>query len=359
MGGFRLSATARENLFRGGSTELGKRTESPLVVNEDHPLFTYISSVAKQLDVAQKLGIEERWKARKKILCNLIPKLFYYRHEPSGGSWTTNYTWDNEPTDDIWEGVLTTRALVNLLSENLIHLPSITKDEITERSKGDALSKGFALLQLTWFIIQIITRAVQGSEISELELTTAALVGLNSIMYVFWWSKPYDVRSPVVIRTNGVKELLAKRVDNTTWSFSDWDSKTSFDFRKYLWKSMIETIICLFNSIDQTLTSLTISVNAAWESFLNVLKAFSSKISLSLSLIRRLVTQIGRAGKDDSQNHNKNKGPNDGRDDLNACQEPVNSETSDVMRVASPTPSSSGYARKKVSTTIIFNLLVF
>lgn len=108
------------------------------------------------------------------------------------------------------------------------------------RSKGDALSKGFALLQLAWFIIQIITRAAQGLAVSELELTTAALAGLNSAMYIFWWSKPRDVRFPVVIRTKGAEAVLGKRPEDLTWNFLG--AQVEFDFRKHLGTSMTISI---------------------------------------------------------------------------------------------------------------------
>ena len=90
----------------------------------------------------------------------------------------------------------------------MIDFPSTTEAEIDDRSKGDALSKGIALLQITWFIIQLIARRVQGLTITGLELTTAALAGLNSVMYVFWWNKPKDVRCPVVIRTKCAEKLV-------------------------------------------------------------------------------------------------------------------------------------------------------
>lgn len=147
--------------------------------------------------------------------------------------------------DNIWEGVLTFEALKQLLSENLIAFPTITEDEIDDKSKGDALSKGFALLQLTWFIVQIITRAAQGLAISELELTTAALAGLNSIMYIFWWSKPRDVRFPFVIRTQGAQELLGSRDSDDTWSFS----ATEFDLGKHLYTSMASSVIGVLNPL--------------------------------------------------------------------------------------------------------------
>lgn len=133
MGGFRLIATQRENFFCKG---LGPvlRTLSP-------------------------------WRRE-----DLILERFHYRHETSDGFWSNDYDPDNGSTDNIWECALTIDALKRLFSESLIRFPTITEDEINDKSKGDALSKCIALLQLSWFIAQIITRAVQGLAITEIEL---------------------------------------------------------------------------------------------------------------------------------------------------------------------------------------------
>lgn len=108
------------------------------------------------------------------------------------------------------ESVLNFDDLQYLLTKQLINFPDTTEKEIEDRSKGDALSKGFALLQITWFTIQLIARAQQHLTITEIELTTAALAGLTSIMYLLWWSKPLDVRCPIVIRTKMLESMLEK-----------------------------------------------------------------------------------------------------------------------------------------------------
>ena len=118
---------------------------------------------------------------------------------------------------DVVDGVLTQKCFEALLRKNLITFPPITREEINDKSKGDALSKGIAYLQLAWFIAQIITRAAQGLAITELELTTAALAGLNSAMYLFWWSKPLDVHCPIVLQTKGVQELLKDVAKGIRW----------------------------------------------------------------------------------------------------------------------------------------------
>lgn len=163
---------------------------------------------------------------------------FYRRETPSESGTKHLYTYERVQEDSdalIWEGLLRIDALKRLLQEDLIKLPTITAEEINDKSKGDALSKGVALLQLTWFVIQIVARSTQGLAISELELTTAALAGLNSIMYFFWWSKPRDVGSPVLIRTKHAEELLARRQSEVIeWKFMEGE----FDFQKHLYGSM-------------------------------------------------------------------------------------------------------------------------
>lgn len=145
----------------------------------------------------------------------------------------------------IWKGVLTFNAFKRALNERLMRFPLIEKNEIDDKSKGDAVSKGIALLQLTWFIIQIIVRATQGLAITELELTTAALAGLNSVMYFFWWSKPRDVQCPVVILTYGAEKLLTETSDDKQWSIPD----TYFNFQRQLWTSFISSINGVFTAI--------------------------------------------------------------------------------------------------------------
>lgn len=111
MGGFRLSTTQRENVFYKG---LG-----PVPRSETYP---YEGTI---------MTLRERY---------LILSQCHFRHETSEGTWTTNYAPDDKLTDGIWEGALTFDALKRLLSENLIRLPTITEDEISDKGKGDAIT---------------------------------------------------------------------------------------------------------------------------------------------------------------------------------------------------------------------------
>lgn len=98
-----------------------------------------------------------------------------------------------------WEGVLLEHDFKRLVRSGRLDMPTITEEQINDKSKGDAFSKGVALLQSIWFIIQIVTRHFQNLAITELELTTLALVALNSVMYICWWYKPLSVEKPIVL----------------------------------------------------------------------------------------------------------------------------------------------------------------
>ena len=96
-------------------------------------------------------------------------------------------------------GVLTHDELDYLLRKGKIAFPSITEEEIEDRSKADGLAKGIALLQTTWFIAQCISRTAQGLIITEIELVTLAFAALNGISYFLWWNKPLDVKCCVPV----------------------------------------------------------------------------------------------------------------------------------------------------------------
>ncbi|KAE9399689.1 hypothetical protein BT96DRAFT_1101696 [Gymnopus androsaceus JB14] len=97
-------------------------------------------------------------------------------------------------------GVLQDTDLEYLLPRKLVSFPRISSSEIMDRSKADALAKTLALVQTTWFMVQIISRAVQRLPITELELTTIAFAFLNVLRYAFWLQKPQNVRYPILVQ---------------------------------------------------------------------------------------------------------------------------------------------------------------
>jgi hypothetical protein len=92
------------------------------------------------------------------------------------------------------QGVLNPDKMKELLGEGKIEFPTITEEQVRDRSKGDGLSKALAIGQTSWFVIQCIARHAAGLVLTQLELLTAALAVLNGVMYFLWWDKPLDVR---------------------------------------------------------------------------------------------------------------------------------------------------------------------
>jgi hypothetical protein len=95
--------------------------------------------------------------------------------------------------------ILEPDELMTLFPKGKIAWPSITEEEIQDRSKGDYLSKGIVLIQTTWFIAHCIARGVHGLEITQLEVVTLAFVALTGATSYLWWDKPADVRCSVPV----------------------------------------------------------------------------------------------------------------------------------------------------------------
>ncbi|OJA10720.1 hypothetical protein AZE42_04273 [Rhizopogon vesiculosus] len=80
-----------------------------------------------------------------------------------------------------------------------VDMPTIAEEDIEDRSKGDILSKGIAILQLVWFVISLAARYAQNLPITLLEIDTLAIAALTCIVYFLWWKKPKDVGRPFLV----------------------------------------------------------------------------------------------------------------------------------------------------------------
>lgn len=74
-----------------------------------------------------------------------------------------------------------------------------TEDDLNDRSKSDAFTKIFAIVQITWLVVQSIARVSAGLPLSQLELVTMAYVLCAVIMYSFWWYKPFLVETVTIV----------------------------------------------------------------------------------------------------------------------------------------------------------------
>ncbi|SJK96890.1 uncharacterized protein ARMOST_00138 [Armillaria ostoyae] len=91
-------------------------------------------------------------------------------------------------------GSLLSFEILESQSDLMKNLADISAETMEDKSKGDALSKMFSILQISWFIAQCIARVVQGLSITLLEMTALAFAGLSMITYFLWWYKPLNVK---------------------------------------------------------------------------------------------------------------------------------------------------------------------
>ncbi|KAG2151496.1 hypothetical protein DEU56DRAFT_880215 [Suillus clintonianus] len=86
--------------------------------------------------------------------------------------------------------------LLNLIRTRSICGPTLTEKQIRDRSKGNVVSKGLILIQVSWFVLQLLSRAIYHLETTQFEVGTLAFAVLNFVTYALWWNKPLDVKCP-------------------------------------------------------------------------------------------------------------------------------------------------------------------
>ncbi|KAK3175952.1 hypothetical protein OEA41_007274 [Lepraria neglecta] len=91
------------------------------------------------------------------------------------------------------------KQLRDLIINGSIEGPPILQDELKSRAKADWTVKLIAILQILWFLVQILARATQHYHITSLEILTVAFVFCSIFIYAFSFRKPQDVEFPVFI----------------------------------------------------------------------------------------------------------------------------------------------------------------
>ncbi|KAJ7364287.1 hypothetical protein DFH08DRAFT_1016507 [Mycena albidolilacea] len=105
---------------------------------------------------------------------------------------------------------VTTRKQLNdplVGPELLAAIRSIDAEDIMDKSKGDALSKGLALAQGLWFCMQYFARIHQHLAVTQLEVATLAFAVVNIFIWGLWWGKPLGVQRPIVVGPPKAEEV--------------------------------------------------------------------------------------------------------------------------------------------------------
>lgn len=101
----------------------------------------------------------------------------------------------------IWQATwaLSSMQMLYAILKGIIPLPDTSAEDLNDRSKGDALVKGLAVLHITWLVIQILARGVEGMAITQLEIMILGFSACALVTYFLLWHKPQDVKIPTYI----------------------------------------------------------------------------------------------------------------------------------------------------------------
>ncbi|KAJ6449569.1 hypothetical protein C8R45DRAFT_145099 [Mycena sanguinolenta] len=109
------------------------------------------------------------------------------------------------------------------------------KEDIKDKSKGDVLSKGVALLQGLWFILQCLARVHQRLAVTQLEVATLAFAIVNIFIWLLWWNKPLDAQQPIVVGPHTLLDSDSQTItpDQLSWGKRVWAAILGFDANEY------------------------------------------------------------------------------------------------------------------------------
>ncbi|KAG2051791.1 hypothetical protein BDR06DRAFT_573822 [Suillus hirtellus] len=103
--------------------------------------------------------------------------------------------------------------ILKFIQAKCIDVPTLTAKQIRDRSKGNAISKALVVLQVAWFVLQLITRAIYHLETTQLEVGTLAFAVLSFLTYAMWWDKPLDVRCSHPVYWKSTESMPEDHID--------------------------------------------------------------------------------------------------------------------------------------------------
>lgn len=122
----------------------------------------------------------------------------------AGGFWTCTQQGEKSECDPGY--------LRKLIEDKEIEGPPISVEELRSRGKSDWVVKLIAVLQILWFVVQTLFRAIQHYQITALEIMTVAFVFCSVFIYGFSLYQPQDVEYPVLLKIRST----ARPRDETT-----------------------------------------------------------------------------------------------------------------------------------------------
>lgn len=99
---------------------------------------------------------------------------------------------------DRW--ILNAEQMLLAAERGLISLPKLSRQQLEDKSKSNGLVTSVALIQIAQLIAALLTRAIRGLSITQLEVVAVAYAACSIPTYILQWSCPKDVGIPIVVR---------------------------------------------------------------------------------------------------------------------------------------------------------------
>lgn len=123
-------------------------------------------------------------------------------------------------TEDGWIYTVSPSNISNFIQAGIISCRNFRDRDIKDKAKADSFAKTFTLLQSTWSVINILARVIYGLPVSLVELTTVSYVACAVFTYAFWWHKPKDMMTPIIMYLPYSRSTLPPQVQTLTDSTS-------------------------------------------------------------------------------------------------------------------------------------------
>ena len=150
-------------------------------------------------------------------------------------------------------------------------LKHINENDIKDLAKSDSVTKFFTCFQGLWVLTQAISRIYHHQALSLLEVTTSAYICCAVAIYAFWWKKPQNCSTPIMITCSdeAIDELSSSayedRIDH--WGEFLWAGREFADSSRVGWEGYSTYTLYYINGLMVLSLMIFGSVHlASWNS---------------------------------------------------------------------------------------------
>ncbi|KIW27463.1 uncharacterized protein PV07_07197 [Cladophialophora immunda] len=111
--------------------------------------------------------------------------------------------------DHVQRVTLTPEGVVEYAKKSSWEHFHVEDEIIRDKSKADNLAKLLVFVQVTWTLLQCISRRAVGYPLTILEVHTLVHALCAMLMYAFWFRKPLNIKDPTMVDTGASPERIA------------------------------------------------------------------------------------------------------------------------------------------------------